>query len=1226
MKLHLPCILRRCLMACLSTFALAICAAPVQATEITLPTPYVTWNSGGAPIYTNNNDGTLNCVYSGDGADSYVASGCDWMVLGGTYLASQFTINSETTLTNYESGELQVNRSISADTTATLFKMDSTSALVNAGSINLAADICEDSSTSSTKYTSGIRYGSAENNGTLDIQFSNTTNYSTWYSVYGIRDATLINNGSANIAITSCELYGYGIYEATTINRGVMNIVIEKEGTGWHRQYAIYESDTTNEEGADLSIRVSNTFEGTKSGGANSYGIYGKGMSLTNAGNIEIVVTASHFGTFSPYDYNSPDTTYAYGIYGASVDNTGDISIDATAVSTHTSHRKTVAYGINAASVTNTGSITIDAYSSLVRESRSTGLAYGIYKSTLINKDGGELTIHANCNGGNANGIYDSTLINEAGGVVRILSEDTQGNNYGIANSTTTNDGDIFITTNNGFGLYRGDTTNNGYIEITANGSGGGIIYGSMNNNGHIEITADNSGMSSCSLNNLGSINITTTGASTDSSTDGLGVSSTVNNEGTLNIIVNSASDCDMIARGINMSDGGELTNSGQIHITASGSTSGEHSLSVHGVFDSYASQNIINKSGGEIVVDVAATSTTALGNSASCIGACLTNEAGGTVSLQVTTEGKARAFGIRSGRLNNSGVLNIDLNSGYGAVGFYNSGDYSVNHAGGVLNIHAASTNNRYYDSLNWNAVYGISLYDEMTSFINEGHLNITTEGGCGSIADVMLRSSSRIYLLNGSSYGTNNSSGELLFTSDATGTVYLGGVLNEDESISSSGKGGTITSSCGLSFSNVALNLLDDVTLAMDSSVTFGSGVTMAFNEHTLTLDGDVTFNFSEGKGTLEGKLATQEDTTLTVTSNMSVSTLDNKGSISMTDGYSRHSLWITDGTDNGGNVTASRVTVGGDSTFHQLNADGGLHTQGNTVTLTGDSYVAYITEDDSPENATSLVIQGGTTSVNSSTTLATLGVAADTKLSVNGNLTVKGEVAGEAPAAEGSTRGSVAATGAIELGGSASHTDFTAQSITVAADDGSRLTLDSVGMHVQGSEMSLSNVEVRGECSFTSATGALTLNVDGVTFVLDGSNSAASGLEVQPFALFSVDPLTETEVASNVFYIDSSMLEGVNVAGTMTLDLSFWADEIQAGDYENITLAFADDMEFSEGTEVLATLDGQNYAAADYASENTAQFSVASLPIASIPEPTTATLSLLAFTALAARRRRK
>ncbi len=108
--------------------------------------------------------------------------------------------------------------------------------------------------------------------------------------------------------------------------------------------------------------------------------------------------------------------------------------------------------------------------------------------------------------------------------------------------------------------------------------------------------------------------------------------------------------------------------------------------------------------------------------------------------------------------------------------------------------------------------------------------------------------------------------------------------------------------------------------------------------------------------------------------------------------------------------------------------------------------------------------------------------------------------------------------------------------------------------------------------------------------------------------------------------------SSLDTVNVAGgSLTLDLSALGDALKGYDYVAIsfgdssaTLAHFD----ATGLSITATLDGQSYSGAyvmDGEQANATTIYIPGYGGAAVPEPTTATLSLLALAALAMRRRR-
>ncbi len=305
-------------------------------------------------------------------------------------------------------------------------------------------------------------------------------------------------------------------------------------------------------------------------------------------------------------------------------------------------------------------------------------------------------------------------------------------------------------------------------------------------------------------------------------------------------------------------------------------------------------------------------------------------------------------------------------------------------------------------------------------------------------------------------------------------------------------------------------------------------------------------------------------------------------------------------------GGSVSGSSLSVGEDVTV------GGNVSTSNDVTFSGKADVT-----------------GNLSSTSGS-------VTAQGDLSVGGKATVTGSMSSANGSITllqgGEVKGGVSAkNGTISVGGDLSNTSLTANSIAIGSEEGVTITMQDVSMTLQSNNLSLTNVKVTGNCSFTGPEGEmLTLNAHVVTFVLDDTNSTSPTLGSRLLALTGSTPLTLTTVAPNTFYINSDMQENVNVSGSMTLDLSYWAQEIEDGDYDSITLSFAESMDFAEGTTVEATFDGTTFVQATASSDNTATFGLVSTPGGSqpgenIPEPATTTLSLLALAALAARRRR-
>ncbi len=341
------------------------------------------------------------------------------------------------------------------------------------------------------------------------------------------------------------------------------------------------------------------------------------------------------------------------------------------------------------------------------------------------------------------------------------------------------------------------------------------------------------------------------------------------------------------------------------------------------------------------------------------------------------------------------------------------------------------------------------------------------------------------------------------------------------------------------------------------------------------------------------------------------------------------------ILGNADIAGNVVASgnaadhHITIGGDTRI-----GGRLETNKN-VTIAGEAAVggAVNVGGALAVGGTLALAEGG--SVGGKLAAQSLTLAQGASLSATGGVTLTGGVQGAAAEA-GGARARVETAGTMELGGSAANVDLKARAITLGAADGHELELDSVGIELEGGVLTLSHATMRGDCRFTSSTpDALALVAEDVLFVLDERNSSGRVHPQAPVygALGDAGSVGDGGAAagSNTYHIDAPMLAGLNVSGSMTLDLSHWADAIRAGGHDSLLLTFAEGADFSQAQAVHMTLGGTHLAPLSLAAEapNTFRASLAnavSPASAAIPEPTTATLSLLALAALAARRRRR
>ncbi len=132
-------------------------------------------------------------------------------------------------------------------------------------------------------------------------------------------------------------------------------------------------------------------------------------------------------------------------------------------------------------------------------------------------------------------------------------------------------------------------------------------------------------------------------------------------------------------------------------------------------------------------------------------------------------------------------------------------------------------------------------------------------------------------------------------------------------------------------------------------------------------------------------------------------------------------------------------------------------------------------------------------------------------------------------------------------------------------------------------------------------TSSDDALTVLLDGSIVELDSSNT------------------TVEDNGDGQYTIQTSALAGLEVQGDFTMDFTALSDELQG--FECIEVQYTD-TQLAPTSNVTFALDGVSYKTTQ--NEDGSGYTVGSAD--AVPEPTTATLSLLALAAMAARRRRK
>ncbi len=776
--------------------------------------------------------------------------------------------------------------------------------------------------------------------------------------------------------------------------------------------------------------------------------------------------------------------------------------------------------------------------------------------------------------------LYGGTLT--GGGTIDFTVVEPAVGAYGAMNTDINNsagsDLSMRIHSNNSYGISGGILSNAGTVDITTEGGGSTGIRNTVITNdasGTLALTSRGTGLTYgidqySTLNNSGSVTITA--ESTNGIAEGVWGASISNAAGGILMIQ---------SRGTNSANGllyGSLHNSGTVEITAEDTG--------HALSSSSAIQN-----------------TT------------ITNKAGGTITVRnssnTSSDRKDSSYGIylNEKTLTNSGVMDITAeNSGYGMYGIYANASTITNNEGGSMTIRSKGSSNTY--------TYGL-CYGTLS---NGGALTITTEAtdSCAygiNLATLTNEEGSSLTVHSkghsGLTYGIVDSAltnrGMLNITVESTNAMAWGLSLGTNALYNEAGS--SLVVQCEAQKQAYAIN----------TNHVYNKG---RIEAHARSAEAEAYGLYLHSYRKLvnsQGASVTASGTTAGV-SVYSYANFYNEGALQtdsvLLDGGT---FYMLDGSSTGGYTENAALVFSGSGTLHlggalgandtvtglasgsSISTTSGLNLSGVTVSLTDDVRLSMAGD----LSVSSVKHNGHKLTVNHGDATHRVSMGSSVAADWNGAVTVANEGGKLTLSSEG--------------GNTVSGGTLSAQHISVAAAEGSSMKMKDMALTVSGSEMELANIEISGKSSFTSTSGLLTLNVDDVTIVLDGSNSSGT---LQEFHTFSLPE----EEAPTAYSISSDMLEGVNVTGSMTLDLSYWAEDIMTSGSDTLTFSFADDMLFNEASEVKATLNGTSFAVANYSADNMLQFTVADLTAPAVPEPATATLSLLALTALAARRRRK
>ncbi len=502
---------------------------------------------------------------------------------------------------------------------------------------------------------------------------------------------------------------------------------------------------------------------------------------------------------------------------------------------------------------------------------------------------------------------------------------------------------------------------------------------------------------------------------------------------------------------------------------------------------------------------------------------------------------------------------------------------------------------------------------------------------------ADVVIGASSTLTLLGGS----------MVNSLDNEGTLSVGSVGNpRDFTISNAtDNGGTLDVSGNLTLAGGdtfdALTVGGNVISTGALSMAQGSSITGAFGGTGLTITGTEAAS-STTVGSITNALATLTNAngSLTIGTTVSVGEFVNAGHVALqTADGKKYALAITSATSQGGDITASSLTLAGDATAtntfgvidiasnvttdSQLSVEvgstigGALTAEGLTVTggdTTSTTSIGSVTGD-----LTSLSNGAGTLSITSGDLTITESLSNTGSLSVAGALnleaatTAGGKVtAGSLSLAGGDSFTSITTTGAITSAGALSLSEAsTAASLSGVTDltVGTSLAVSSTAMTSVTSLAGAGSLQLSGglTTAATSSIGSLTLTD---TLTLGGAMTVTGTLTTASTLTVNVSYLpTDTEVAltaatvagltSADFILSDGALLGLNLTGGETYTIL----DSNTSTLANVTLnttgeaTAAGSYEFSVSTNaegdviLLATLVGNTWEASGSSDWNTA-----------------------------------
>ncbi len=647
---------------------------------------------------------------------------------------------------------------------------------------------------------------------------------------------------------------------------------------------------------------------------------------------------------------------------------------------------------------------------------------------------------------------------------------------------------------------------------------------------------------------------------------------------------------------------GSTLNNSGNLTASARGN------YLTYGICIEYSS-TLNNAEGATLTAK--AVSTTGSNSYGIWFNGTLNND-GTLIATAQTPSGNS--YGIyAAGRLNNNatGILEAEGSS----YGIYQSSGSITNESGGKISANGST-------AIHLGSSTGLDNNGEITAtgeaYGIYAHYSSTITNAAGGVITVQAINT------DGSAYGiligtasvsgehksaTLTNSGALTATAKGTGWsrgIYLGTLINKaGGSVMAEGSSADIYAVQFFNSGTLQADTVQYGTLHLLNGSTSGArttGGTLSIQDGTVGLGGAVT-------GTTV--YPTAWGSTVKTGSNISIS----GGTLNVVDNVTLKM---------GGDLTVANdvtttwndysLTIDNNAAVHSVSWKDELNgAWDGSMTLTHDGTSMTVTQQDV---GSQVALRSGSVTIGGGTLQAT------ERLEIGG---------GEAALNLTSAESTLSLHG--EGGGAITGASISAERVQISAGADATMVVDSSTLSLDSGTSSLSNAVLSGSSRIESLNGAV-LSLDDVSFEMNEAilttgetTTLASGTTLQSEGYGTTYTLAEN---ADVLNLTCSALDLVTVEGSLTLDFSSYAEAIEA---EWLVITFGDSAssyaafnlnDFSANLQLNGVLYDAVYVnAADFSDATTTTLYIRT---ASIPEPTTATLSLLALTALTARRRRK